>query len=101
MAFFSSNALREFPDRLNIADDRMPARGSPACDQAFRISPRHVFTNRFHRISSPMDSISATPSLLHAWIHDSPVQWGLLLAVPKAVCERIEDLSSYAELLKE
>ena len=32
--------------------------------------------------------------------------WGLLLAVPmmaavKAVCERVEDLSSYAEWLKE
>ena len=51
-----------------------------------------------------MNTVAVFMSLLFwGWIWGV---WGLLLAVPimaaaKAVCERIEDLSSYAELLKE
>ena len=51
-----------------------------------------------------MNTVAVFVSLLFwGWIWGV---WGLLLAVPimaaaKAVCERIEDLSSYAELLKE
>jgi predicted PurR-regulated permease PerM len=51
-----------------------------------------------------MNTLAVFVSLLFwGWIWGV---WGLLLAVPimaaaKAVCERIEDLSSYAELLKE
>jgi predicted PurR-regulated permease PerM len=51
-----------------------------------------------------MNSVAVFVSLLFwGWIWGV---WGLLLAVPimataKAVCERIDDLSSYAELLKE
>jgi predicted PurR-regulated permease PerM len=51
-----------------------------------------------------MNAVAVFVSLLFwGWIWGV---WGLLLAVPimaaaKAVCERIDDLSSYAELLKE
>jgi predicted PurR-regulated permease PerM len=51
-----------------------------------------------------MNTVAVFMSLLFwGWIWGV---WGLLMAVPimaaaKAVCERIEDLSSYAELLKE
>jgi predicted PurR-regulated permease PerM len=51
-----------------------------------------------------MNGVAVFVSLLFwGWIWGT---WGLLLAVPimaaaKAVCERIDDLSSYAELLKE
>ena len=51
-----------------------------------------------------MNAIAVFVSLLFwGWIWGV---WGLLLAVPimaavKAICERVEDLSSYAELLKE
>lgn len=51
-----------------------------------------------------MNAVAVFVSLLFwGWIWGT---WGLLLAVPimaaaKAVCERVDDLSSYAELLKE
>ncbi len=51
-----------------------------------------------------MNAVAVFVSLLFwGWIWGV---WGLLLAVPimvalKAVCERVDDLSSYAELLKE
>jgi predicted PurR-regulated permease PerM len=51
-----------------------------------------------------MNAIAVFVSLLFwGWIWGV---WGLLLAVPimaavKAICERVDDLSSYAELLKE
>lgn len=64
----------------------------------------NVLTPSLLSRASQMNAVAVFVSLLFwGWIWGI---WGLLLAVPimtavKATCERIDDLSSYAELLKE